>query len=66
LRETLELADDAAVPEARLLLARVKASGVRKCAAIAGVDAGQLTRLVSGERNLTTAMIEKLRRGLAR
>lgn len=61
---TLELAEDADAREAGMLFARIKASGVRSCAALAGIDAGHLTRLVSGERTVTKPIFERLKRAL--
>jgi plasmid maintenance system antidote protein VapI len=53
---------NARATESRILLARVKALGVRKSAALADVDAGHLTRLVNGNRELTRVMLAKLDR----
>ena len=58
----LTFAQDSDARDARTLLARVAAMGIRKCAALTGIDAGHLTRLVSGERKLTKLMLEKLKR----
>lgn len=60
----LELAATSDNQEAAMLLARIAAIGIRKCAAAAGIDAGHLTRLVSGKRKLSQSMVEKLRRAM--
>lgn len=61
----LELAQDSDAREATTMLARVKAMGIRRCAAFTGIDAGHLTRLVNGERKLTKLMLEKLKGAFA-
>jgi hypothetical protein len=62
---TLELTEDSDAREARVLLAKVKTMGVRRCAALAAIDAGHLTRLISGERKVTKPMLRRLRRAVA-
>jgi hypothetical protein len=62
----LDLAADADAREVGMLFARIRALGVRKSAALAGIDAGNLTRLLSGERKLTKQTLEKLKHGLGR
>jgi hypothetical protein len=42
----------------------MKALGVRRCAALAGIDAGHLTRIISGERKLIKAVFEKFEAGI--
>jgi transcriptional regulator with XRE-family HTH domain len=51
--------------ETEALVARVKDIGVRRSAAIAGIDAGHLTRLVNGKRRPTMSILEKLKRAVA-
>ena len=57
----LDLTKDADAEEARALFERIKAIGVRRCAALAGIDAGHLARLISDKRELTGLMRQKLK-----
>jgi hypothetical protein len=62
---TLALAEEIYSRDAEHLLSRVKVIGVRKCAMLAGIDAGHLTRLVGGKRRVTGSVLERLKRALA-
>ncbi|HEV2550415.1 MAG TPA: hypothetical protein VGU20_24090 [Stellaceae bacterium] len=60
----LDLAENSYLREADALLSQVKTIGVRQCAMRCGMDAGNLSRFVSGERKLTRRAFEKLKRAL--
>jgi hypothetical protein len=47
------------------LFAKVREIGVRKCARLAELDPGHLTRIANGTRKATTAALEKLKTALA-
>ena len=62
---TLEIAASATTAGAGELLAQVRIIGIRKCAGVGGINAGHLTRLVSGKRKLTKSIFGKLKQALA-
>jgi transcriptional regulator with XRE-family HTH domain len=62
----LGLARDAEGVEATMLFKQIRKIGVRKCAGLAGIDAGHLTRLITGKRKPTRPILERLQRALAR
>ena len=61
----LDVMSVADASEARALFGQIRTIGVRRFAALAGIDAGHLTRLTGGERRLTAPMLEKLRSAVA-
>ena len=61
----LELGARNAEKDTRALIARVKKIGIRRSAAVAGMDAGHLTRLVNGKRRPTLGILAKIRRTVA-
>jgi len=57
----LQLSDDVDRDEARTVISLIKKNGIRKSAALAGLNAGHLARIINGKRRPTANVLKKLR-----